>query len=55
MPPTPVSRDSLRSRRKRDVRAKTVSIKRMTERELQTGRELADAILDEPSAARSAA
>jgi hypothetical protein len=34
----PVTREQRRSRRKRDVRARTISIKRMTKRELEIGR-----------------
>ncbi len=37
-PLEPVSRDVLRSRRKREVRARTISIKRLTKRELEIGR-----------------
>jgi hypothetical protein len=33
-----VARDQRRSRRKRDVRARTISVKRMTKRELELGR-----------------
>ena len=42
-PETPeevVTREQRRSRRKRDVRAKTISVKRMTKRELELGRML---------------
>ena len=35
--PAPETRDAARSRRKREVRARTVSVKRMTKRELQIG------------------
>ena len=35
-----VTREQLRSRRKRDVRARTISVKRMTKRELELGRML---------------
>ena len=35
-----VTREQRRSRRKRDVRAKTISVKRMTKRELELGRML---------------
>jgi hypothetical protein len=34
----PMTREQRRSRRKRDVRAKTISVKRMTKRELEIGR-----------------
>ena len=34
----PVTREQRRSRRKRDVRARTISVKRMTKRELELGR-----------------
>jgi hypothetical protein len=34
----PVTREQRRSRRKREVRAKTISVKRMTKRELEIGR-----------------
>lgn len=37
MPP-PVTREQRRSRRKRAIRAKTISVKRMTKRELELGR-----------------
>lgn len=43
----PLSREIRRSRRKREVRAKTQGIKRMPKRDLQAGRELADAIFEE--------
>ena len=33
-----ISREQRRSRRKRDVRARTISVKRMTKRELEIGR-----------------
>jgi len=36
----PVTREQRRSRRKRDVRARTISVKRMTKRELELGRVL---------------
>src|SRR4051794_40786003 len=35
-----VTREQRRSRRKRDVRARTISVKRMTKRELEMGRML---------------
>ena len=35
-----VTREQRRSRRKRDVRARTISVKRMTKRELELGRML---------------
>ena len=35
---TPITREQRRSRRKRDVRARTISVKRMTKRELEIGR-----------------
>lgn len=35
---TPLTRDQRRSRRKREVRARTISVKRMTKRELEIGR-----------------
>src|SRR3954453_8892776 len=34
----PVTREQRRSRRKRDIRARTISVKRMTKRELEIGR-----------------
>jgi len=34
----PVTREQRRSRRKRAIRAKTISVKRMTKRELELGR-----------------
>ena len=37
-PPAPVTREQRRSRRKRAVRARTISVKRMTKRELELGR-----------------
>lgn len=37
-PETQVTREQRRSRRKRDVRARTISVKRMTKRELEMGR-----------------
>jgi len=36
--PSPVTREQRRSRRKRPIRAKTISVKRMTKRELEIGR-----------------
>src|SRR6476619_8074463 len=36
----PVTREQRRSRRKREVRARTISVKRMTKRELELGRML---------------
>lgn len=36
--PAPVTREQRRSRRKRAIRAKTISVKRMTKRELELGR-----------------
>lgn len=36
----PITREQKRSRRKRDVRARTISVKRMTKRELEIGRML---------------
>ena len=39
-PPTELTREQRRSRRKREVRARTISIKRMTQRELAIGRTL---------------
>ncbi len=36
--PPPVTREQRRSRRKRAIRAKTISVKRMTKRELELGR-----------------
>lgn len=36
--PVPVTREQRRSRRKRAIRAKTISVKRMTKRELELGR-----------------
>jgi hypothetical protein len=38
IPFPPLSREVLRSRRKRDVRAKTINVRRMTKRELELGR-----------------
>lgn len=38
--PAPLSREQLRSRRHRDVRARTISTKRMTKRDLEIGRAL---------------
>jgi hypothetical protein len=35
---SPMTREQRRSRRKRDVRARTISVKRMTKRELEIGR-----------------
>ncbi len=44
-----VTREQRRSRRKRDVRARTISVKRMTKRELELGRLLyPDAPVDKP-------
>jgi hypothetical protein len=37
-PVTPVTREQRRSRRKRAIRARTISVKRMTKRELELGR-----------------
>jgi len=37
-PPPPVTREQRRSRRKRAIRARTISVKRMTKRELELGR-----------------
>jgi hypothetical protein len=37
-PEAPVTREQRRSRRKREVRARTISVKRMTKRELEIGR-----------------
>ena len=37
-PDQPMTREQRRSRRKRDVRARTISVKRMTKRELEIGR-----------------
>src|SRR5260370_8348447 len=34
----PVTREQRRSRRKREIRARTISVKRMTKRELEIGR-----------------
>lgn len=36
--PQPITREQRRSRRKREVRARTISVKRMTKRELELGR-----------------
>jgi|CZKU01.1.fsa_nt_gi hypothetical protein len=36
--PSPVTREQRRSRRKRPIRAKTISVKRMTKRDLELGR-----------------
>ncbi|MEB2324769.1 MAG: sigma factor-like helix-turn-helix DNA-binding protein [Sorangiineae bacterium] len=38
--PEEITREQRRSRRKRDVRARTISVKRMTKRELEVGRQL---------------
>src|SRR5579863_2831635 len=38
--PAPVTREQRRSRRKRAIRARTISVKRMTKRELELGRML---------------
>ena len=38
--PSPVTREQRRSRRKRAIRARTISVKRMTKRELELGRML---------------
>lgn len=43
-----VTREQRRSRRKRDVRARTISVKRMTKRELEIGRLLYPPSEDEP-------
>lgn len=54
-PPPPaerLSRDALRSRRARAVRAKTISIKRMTKRDLENGRLLFPAGEDDGSIPR---
>lgn len=40
MPGDTITREQKRSRRKRDVRARTISVKRMTKRELEIGRML---------------
>jgi len=45
---TEVTRERRRSRRKRDVRARTISVKRMTKRELEIGRLLYPPSEDEP-------
>jgi hypothetical protein len=46
-----VTREQRRSRRKRDVRARTISVKRMTKRELELGRMLyPDAEIERPRA-----
>ncbi len=37
-PEAPVTREQRRSRRKREIRARTISVKRMTKRELEIGR-----------------
>ena len=39
-PPEAITREQRRSRRKREVRARTISVKRMTKRELEIGRML---------------
>jgi len=36
----PITREQRRSRRKRDIRARTISVRRMTKRELEIGRML---------------
>jgi len=47
--PAEVTREQRRSRRKRDVRARTISVKRMTKRELELGRMLyPDEQVDKP-------
>jgi hypothetical protein len=45
--PPPVTREQRRSRRKRAVRARTISVKRMTKRELELGRLLYPEVDDE--------
>ncbi len=45
--PAPVTREQRRSRRKRAVRARTISVKRMTKRELELGRLLYPEVDDE--------
>jgi hypothetical protein len=44
--PAPVTREQRRSRRKRAIRARTISVKRMTKRELELGRLLYPDIAD---------
>jgi hypothetical protein len=44
--PAPVTREQRRSRRKRPIRAKTISVKRMTKRDLELGRLLYPEIND---------
>ncbi|AUX42979.1 uncharacterized protein SOCE26_044190 [Sorangium cellulosum] len=39
-PGSPITREQRRSRRKREIRARTISVKRMTKRELEIGRML---------------
>lgn len=51
----PLSREQLRSRRKRSVRARTVSMKRMTRRELELGRLLFPPDPDDPPRPRTRA
>lgn len=47
-PPKTITREQRRSRRKREVRARTISVKRMTKRELEIGRMLYPPSEDEP-------
>lgn len=53
--PAPVTREQRRSRRKREVRAKTISVKRMTKRELELGRLLYPTPDDAPERPRTRA
>lgn len=53
--PEPMTRESRRSRRKRDVRASTISMKRLTKRELELGRTLYPADEGLPQRPRSRA
>ena len=54
LPTEHVTREQRRSRRKRDVRARTISVKRMTKRELELGRMLYPEVEDveQPADAR---
>ncbi len=45
--PAPVTREQRRSRRKRAIRARTISVKRMTKRELELGRMLYPEVEDD--------
>jgi hypothetical protein len=47
----PLSRDAIRSRRKRPIRASTISVKRMSKRELEIGRALYPPDAEDPARA----